>query len=218
MMLWPKKYSIKGRENGSRAFILGNGPSIVNESLGKLKGELVIGMNASTMLEKKFGFFQKYYCISDSRFIQHPEKRQWGTSQLNKDTVRVLRSDLRDHDDPNLENITYYVPHLKRDGFSSNIEVGFYYGCTTTMLAIQLAAHLGCSKIYLLGVDLRYRPESPRFYKENQPQMEDAFTSVQIWNIANASRVLAIDNKYLYNCSQYSLLRPYLPFVSFAEI
>ena len=217
-MRWYKKNSIKGIEKGRRAFILGNGPSIANENLGKLKGELVIGMNASTILEKEFGFFQSYYCITDSRFLNHPEKRQWGTNEINKNTIRVLRKDLIELDDPDLKRTTYYTPHLKRDGFSSNIEIGFYYGCTTTMLAIQLAAHLGCSEIYLLGVDLRYRPESPRFYKENNPQLEDAFTSVQIWNIANAAKVLSDSGLSLISCSEKSLLRPYLPYVNLKEL
>jgi hypothetical protein len=214
MMPWSKKKSLKGNENGRRAFILGNGPSIIKEDLAKLKGELIIGMNASTILEKEFGFFQNYYCISDSRFLCHPEKRMWGTSELDKNTIRVLRGDLIDLDDPNLKKSTYYTPHLKRDGFSYNVEVGFYYGCTTTMLAIQLAAHLGCSEIYLLGVDLRYRHESPRFYKESKPQLEDAFTSVQIWNIANAAKILSNSGCRLISCSEKSLLRPYLPYFS----
>ena len=82
-------------------------------------------------------------------------------------------------------------------------------------LAVQLAAHLGCRRICLLGVDLRYAPESPRFYAEVDPQVEDAFTSVQIWNLSNAGRVLRAEGRELINCSEASLLRPYLPFARF---
>lgn len=209
---------LKNKEQGRRAFVLGNGPSVALEDLTKLQGELVIGMNASTQLEKDHGFVQNYYCISDARFLTHPEKRPWGTSSLSESTVRVLRKDIREHDDPHLASKTFYVPHLKRDGFSENVEVGFYYGCSTTMLALQLAYHLGCSEIYMLGVDLRYNPESPRFYKEVSPQLEDAFTSVQIWNIANAFNVMAEKNVSLYGCSEKSLLRPYIPYMKFSEI
>ena len=209
---------LNNKEQGRRAFILGNGPSIALEDLSRLRGELVIGMNASTQLEQYYGFVQNYYCVSDARFLNNPEKRAWGTSCLDGSTIRVLRKDIKEHDDPSLISKTLYVPHLKRDGFSENVEVGFYYGCSTTMLALQLAYHLGCKEIYMLGVDLRYSPESPRFYKETSPQLEDAFTSVQIWNIANAVKIMAEKSVSLFGCSEKSLLRPYVPYVKFSDI
>ncbi|WP_217449828.1 hypothetical protein [Cupriavidus taiwanensis] len=107
---------------------------------------------------------------------------------------------------------------LKRDGYSRDLSAGYHFGCTTTMLAIQLAGYLGCTEIYLLGVDLRYSPEQPRFYAEDEPQLEDSFTSVQIWNIANAYRALESAGIKLFNCSQNSLLRPYVPTVVFDSL
>lgn len=210
--------ALRGKERGRRVFVLGNGPSLLTEDLSKLSGELVIGMNASTRLEAEYGFVQKYYCVSDARFLNHPEKRIWATSKLDANTVRVLRRDLNRFDDPIFESKTVYVPHLKRDGFSENLEIGFYYGCSTTMLAIQLAHHLGCQEIFLLGVDLRYSKESPRFYKEKSPQVEDSFTSVQVWNIANAYNVMRSKNVGLYLCSKNSFLRPYIPYRDFGDI
>jgi hypothetical protein len=173
-------------------------------------------MNASTILERQHGFTQTYHCVSDRRFLLHAEKRKYCTSELGSSTIRVLRKDLIEDDDRSLKSQTVYTPHLNRDGFSSNIEIGFFYGCTTTMLAIQLAVHLGCSEVYLLGVDLRYAGESPRFYPEASPQLEDAFTSVQLWNIANARREMLQKNQRLFGCSKNSLLRPYLDYVPFS--
>lgn len=203
---------------GEDAFILGNGPSIIQEDLSRLRGRITIGMNASTKLERDWGFEQTFYTVSDRRFLNHPEKRKWATSELKAGTTRVLRADLVDDDDLGLREKTLYTPHIKRDGWSHDLRSGFFYGCTTTMLAIQLAGHLGCGKIYLLGVDLRYTPESPRFYQEADPQVEDAFTSVQIWNISNARRELERKGTRLINCSRNSLLRPYLPFANFGEV
>lgn len=206
---------LRQAESGRRAFILANGPSILREDLSKLRGEVIIGMNASTMLEQQFGIVQTYYCLSDRRFINHEEKRRWATTELSSSTIRVVREDLRVSDDQALNRRTYYTPHIKRDGFSTDLGVGFFYGCTTTMLAVQLAFFLGCKEIFLLGVDLRYTKESPRFYKEKSPQMEDAFTSVQLWNIANAAKIMAKHGRSLINCSENSLLRPYLPYIPF---
>lgn len=205
---------LKNKEAGKRCFILANGPSILKEDLSLLKDEIVIGMNASTILEK--GFVQKYYVVSDLRFLSHPEKRKYGTTELNKKTIRVFRKELKEIDDhiPN----TFYVPSLGKNGFSFNLKDGFYFACTTTMLAIQLAYHIGCTEIYILGVDLTYSKDNPRFYKETNPQLEDANTSVQIYNIANAYSVLKDKNVKLFNCSENSLLRPYIPYKSFKEI
>lgn len=215
--LFKLKTVLRNREQGRQAFILGNGPSIIKEDLSQLTGRVTIGMNASTMLERQYGFTQTYYCLSDSRFLQNPEKRGWATSNLSEKTQRVVRKDIRGYDDPTLAMRTCYTPHIKRDGFSPDLDVGFYYGCTTTMLAVQLAFHLGCTDVFLLGVDLRYAPESPRFYAEHNPQLEDSFTSVQIWNLANAERLMAAQGRRLLNCSERSLLRPYLPYVPFTK-
>lgn len=218
MKLYNRVSSLRGVSKGRRAFILGNGPSINRENLSCLAGELVIGMNASTLLERRFSFVQDYYVVSDKRFLLHESKRELGTTCLNSETIRVLRRELREIDDPTLEGRTKYVRALKRDGYSRDLSAGYNFGCTTTMLAIQLASYLGCTEIYLLGVDLRYSPEQPRFYTEDEPQMEDSFTSVQIWNIANAYRVLETMGVKLFNCSQDSVLRPYVPTVAFDSL
>lgn len=204
---------LRNIHSGERVFILGNGPSINKLDLSFLKEEFSIGMNASTILEERWGFVQDYYCISDARFLNHPEKRKYGTNLISKKTKRFIRADLKPVDDISHSSNTYYVPHLLRDGFSKNIDVGYFYGSTTTMLAIQVAYHLGFHEVYLLGVDLNYSEENPRFYKESSIQMEDAFTSVQIMNIANAGEIFRQESKEVYICSENSFLRPYLPFV-----
>lgn len=210
--------ALRNREAGRRLFILANGPSVLQHDLSLLKEELVVGMNASTMLEEKYGFESKYYVLSDARFVNSPEKRCWATEKLANVTHRVLRSDLRPLDDPALENRTTYVTPLSRDGFSRNLAAGFHYGCTTTMLAIQLAWHLGAREVYLLGCDLRYPQEHPRFYEETAPQLEDAFTSIQISNIVRAAAVFEEGGGRLVNCSDRSFLRPYLTYESFENI
>lgn len=210
--------ALRNRERGRRVFILANGPSINDEDLSPLSNELVIGMNASTMLEQTFGFSSQYYVLSDTRFINTPRKRHWATEKIGSDTQRVVRADLRSLDDPGLESRTTYVSALSRDGFSHNLSNGFYYGCTTTMLALQLAWHLGVREVYLLGCDLRYPEENPRFYEETTPQLEDAFTSVQLSNIVNAAMEIEKNGGKVINCSAHSFLRPYIAFERYERI
>jgi hypothetical protein len=210
--------ALKNTELNNRVFILANGPSITNENLTLLKNEAVIGMNASTILEKKFNFSSKYYVVSDKRFMTAAEKRQWATDKLSRTTVRFLRQELRDYDESYLKTRTYYINSIARDGFSYNLSHGFYYGCTTTMLALQLAYYLGFKIAYLLGCDLRYQDENPRFYAEKNPQLEDSFTSVQLANIINASMEYEKEGRKIVNCSAKSFLRPYLEYKAFNEI
>ncbi len=207
-----KPSKLLDRERGKRVFILANGPSIVGLDLSFLKDEIVIGMNASSMLEECFGFRSKYYVLSDKRFINTKEKRAWATEKLWPQTHRIVRADIRPYDDPELETRTTYIAPLARDGFSKNLSVGYFYGCTTTMLALQVAWHLGSREVYILGCDLRYPNERPRFYSEETPQLEDAFTSIQIWNIVNAAMIFEKHNGKLASCSADSFLRPYLDF------
>jgi len=210
--------SLKNKEAGRRVFILANGPSVNSLDLSLLKDEVVIGMNASTLLEEQNGFHSKYYVVSDLRFITHPEKRPFCTSRLDGSTVRVLRKELEAADDKDLPNRSFYVNALQRDGFSKNLTAGYFFGCTTTMLAIQLGYYLGASEIYLLGCDLRYSPEAPRFYSEPNPQLEDSFTSVQIWNILNAAQLMEAEGRALYNCSAQSFLTPYVDYRNFNSL
>lgn len=210
--------ALRNARKGERAFIIGNGPSILEEDLSFLRDELTIGMNASTLLESRFGFISSYYTLSDSRFLSHPAKRSWGTTDLAQSTVRVLRADLREFDDQALATRTCFVNPLGRDGFSANLAAGFYFGCTTAMLAIQLAVYLGSSDIFLLGVDLRYPTERPRFYAEASPDVEDAFTSVQMENIINAKTWCSRRGIGLHNCSARSFLRPYLGYTALREV
>lgn len=206
---------LRGAAQGRQAFVVANGPSVLEHSLQHLSGHLAIGMNATPLLEAQYGFSSQYYCVSDERFMAHPEKRWMATAALGAHTVRVLRSELNVMDDTELYPRTCYVPTLGRDGFSADLAKGFYFGCSTTMLAVQLAFHLGCRLIALLGCDFRYPPDAPRFYPEMNPCPEDPMISVQVRNMANARIFLHSRGVELVNCSPVSALRPYVPFVSF---
>ncbi|NVK43987.1 MAG: DUF115 domain-containing protein [Oceanospirillaceae bacterium] len=204
--------SLRDKNLGSRAFILANGPSVTAFDLGKCKSDVVIGMNASSLLQESNNFVMDYYCVSDRRFLTHPEKKKYAFDFVGENTTCVFRADLSDLV---LRDNTYFTKALARDGFSFSLDHGFYYGCSTTILAIQLAYYIGCKEIYLLGVDLQYKKEAPRFYKESTPQIEDSFMSVQIHNLLIAKKALATKGRSIFTCSEDSLVRPYLEYREF---
>jgi len=202
---------LRGVESGKDIYILANAPSIKEFDLSKLKGEVTIGMNANPLLEKEFGFISNYYVVSDQRFLKHPIKRKMATEMLHPSTKRVFKSLLKDYDDK-LKNDTYYVQTIGKNGFSFDLKKGYYFGATTSMLAIQLASYLGAKNIYILGMDLKYSGINPRFYNEVIPQEYDELTSIQIHNVRGAYLQLIDRGVNLYNCSKNSLIYPYLPF------
>jgi hypothetical protein len=175
-------------------------------------------MNASPLLDREFGFQSEYYVVSDARFLNHPEKRAYATSMLPHDVTRVLREELRALDAGDWLDATYYVNVLGKNGFSSDLRRGFYFGCTTAMLAIQLAAHAEASRIVLLGCDFRYPKDQPRFYKEDNPQDQDPFLSIQIWNIRNAFTELRRRGCEMVICTKSTNLTPYVPYAPLEEI
>ncbi|WP_315360846.1 hypothetical protein [Neisseria bacilliformis] len=208
---------LKDKEKGRRCFILANGPSINNYDLSGLKSEITIGINASTLLEEKFGFIQSYYVVSDKRFFDVEMKRQLATYKLSKNTIKIFRKEIIELYPSDIDNV-YYVPALERDGFSFDLSRGYHYGCTTVMLAIQLAYYLGIMEIYLLGIDLVYNQDNSRFYPENEIQIDDSRSSVQIFNIVNADLALREKGGVIYNTNPNSLIRNYLHFKDLSSI
>ena len=210
--------NLKDSRRGERAFILGNGPSILDTDLSCLKGELVIGMNGSPLLEEQFDFHASHYALSDARFLNNPDKHYVCTSALKNDVVRVLRYELQMDDDPEQRDRTHYVRSMGKNGYSFHLCRGYYFGCTTSMLALQLASYIGSKEIYLLGMDFKYTAENRRFYEEKHPDPVDPFLSVQLWNMRNAYQLLKERGVSVAMCSKYSNLRPYLPYQEFNDL
>jgi hypothetical protein len=206
---------LHNKNNGTRCFILANGPSVASENLSLLNNEIVIGMNGSPLLESKFSFKTSYYVVTDERFFQDETKKSiaWGTTGL-----RVFRDNLKPFDNPKLSTNTAYIRSIGRDGFSLNLAKGFYFGCTTTMLALQLAFYIGSNEIFILGLDLTYQKGMERFYQESKPQEYDDFMGIQIKNIRDAFLTLKTHGVNLHQCSQHSNIRPYLPYIEFKSL
>lgn len=217
-MFYHKIRKFKNKYKDKRCFILANGPSILNHDLNKLNGEIVIGMNASTLLEDSYNFKHTFYTVSDLRFVKNPDKINYCTSLVSDETIKVFRDEVRDVYPIEYSKNSIYIQALERDGFSTNLASGYFYGCTTVMLAIQLAYYIGCNEIYLLGVDLTYSSEQPRFYSEKTIQIEDAFSSIQIKNIHNAHLFLEGNGVHIFNCNPLSMIRNYIPFNSYDSL
>jgi hypothetical protein len=132
---------------GRRGFIIGNGPSLKNTDLTKLKDECTIGMNRIYLLFPELGFPTTFYlsvndlvveqCAADIQALQMPRFVSWRSRN-------VL------HPEPNL-----YFLHTTYTGpkFARNIAGRLWEGATVTYVALQLAYFLGFDPVVLIGVD-----------------------------------------------------------------
>lgn len=205
-------FSLKRAAFGRDVVILGNGPSLTKMNFTELNDPVFIGVNGSAVFSSERNIVDDYYVLSDLRFVSDPLKVQLLKDNLSPYTVLVIRKELEEIVSRELPNRYCVVRSLGRDGFSSDLKKGYYFGCTTVMLALQLSSYISAGSVYLCGVDLRYDPEKPRFYKESTVHSVDNFACVQIHNIRRAYQELRKDGVELFNCSPYSLLRPYTPY------
>lgn len=159
-----------------RCFVIGNGPSLRISDLDRIKkhGDLAIASNKIYLAFEETNWRPTIYTVAD-----------WCVAENNLETIRNL----------NLLKLfpTEFVPFFEQSAhglavffkqfvppersekdyvsyFYSDLSDGAFVGETITNLNIQVAAHLGCSQIYLIGVDGSYSvPESRTsnpYYKE----------------------------------------------------
>ncbi len=139
----------------SPCVVIGNGPSLGQVDLSLLKNIVTIGSNGIFLLTESTGFVPNYYTIED-RLVA--DDRQTAAAQY-QGPVKIFPYDLH----PILGGINDAVfVRFSRETFriqpriSEDLGLASYWGGTVTYFNIQLALHLGCSPIILVGVDHNY--------------------------------------------------------------
>jgi tetratricopeptide (TPR) repeat protein len=149
--------SLKDAYSGERIFIIGNGPSLNQVDLNKLKNEYTFATNKIYLLFEKIQWRPTFYTCLDWRVV--PD---------SYDIINNLKG----------EGITFFFPNrfngLLRNGedvfwyyskspggsikekFETDITKGVRGGGTVLVAAIQIAFYLGFREIYLTGVDASY--------------------------------------------------------------
>lgn len=211
-----KMLSISNSRKGEVGYVLANGPSLARENLDILsKRKNIITLNASPLLEDKHGFHSDFYCLTDPRFLEVEEKKEIALKKLrDANCISVCRDIMSEH--LTFEGVNpIYLNSIGRDGFSKNLIKGFYFGATTTMLAVQLAYWIGLREVYILGLDLNYLSRSyGRFYREDKTQVTDLLVSVQVRNLAFAAKCFEDDGRKLYITNKNSWASSYLEYKS----
>jgi len=139
--------ALKDIHRGERCFIIGNGPSLKNTDLSRLRGEFTLGMNRIYLAFPEMGFTTSYYlsindlvieqCAADIQALPMPRFVTWRAR-------RWL------HPSENL-----FFMHTTYTGvkFAKDVTGRLWEGATVTYSALQVAFHLGFQKVILIGVD-----------------------------------------------------------------
>jgi hypothetical protein len=142
---------LKDIHKGKRAFIIGNGPSLKQTDLAKLKNEFTFGMNRIYLLFPELGFTSTYFCSINDLVIE-----QFNTDILALPMPKFLAwrshryfpKNLHSSDVPTFLYTSYTGPR-----FSTDVRGRVWEGATVTNMALQLAYHMGFQQVILIGVD-----------------------------------------------------------------
>lgn len=148
--------SWKDAYKASRAFLIGNGPSLNKLDMTKLKGEYTIGVNSIYLNQDKMGFLPQHYVVED-RFVAEDRADEINAlAGPQKWFGNYLRYCLKG-DDVNWLNVRMrYDEHKDFPFFSPNIARQAWTGGSVTYVCMQLAYFLGVKNLILIGFDHNY--------------------------------------------------------------
>jgi hypothetical protein len=138
---------LKDLHRGERCFIIGNGPSLRNTDLSRLRSEYTIGMNRFYLIFPELGFQTSYFLSINDLVIE-----QSAADLQNLRMPRFFswrgRQWLKPADGLHFLYTTYTGPK-----FATDIRGRVWEGATVTYVALQLAYYLGFQEVVLIGVD-----------------------------------------------------------------
>lgn len=150
---WRRRSRVRIREYhnlhiGKRCFIIGNGPSLKQTDLTKLKDEFTFGVNRIYLLFPELGFTTTYFvsindlvieqCADEIAALPIPKFIAWHSN----------RHFQRFPGDMIFLYTTYTGPQ-----FAYDMTRRVWEGATVTNVALQLAFYMGFEEVILIGVD-----------------------------------------------------------------
>jgi hypothetical protein len=139
--------ALKDIHKGERCFVIGNGPSLRQTDLTRLRDEVSFGVNRIYLLFPELGFTTTYFlsmndlvieqCAEEIRALPIPKFLTWRSHRFFQPT-----------EDTQFLYTSYTGPKFARD-----VRGRLWEGATVTNVALQLAYHMGFSTVILIGVD-----------------------------------------------------------------
>jgi hypothetical protein len=146
--------ALRNRYVGRRCFIMGNGPSLKRTDVRLLREEVTIGSNAIFLIFDEMGYQPTFVTVEDQLVAEDRAERLNALRGSTKVFPRDLSYWLRP--DPDTVYVNFVRQYEGFPKFSATFERVAYWGGTVSMFNLQLAYHLGCDPIYLIGFDHNY--------------------------------------------------------------
>lgn len=142
-----KLAALKDSHRGERCFLIGNGPSLRQTDLSKLKGEFSFGFNRIFLAEAELGF--KPSClVSINDLVIEQSAAELQALEMPKFFAWRARRFVQ------MDGHTHFIyTSYTGPGFARDVTGRVWEGATVTNVALQLAFHMGFSKVILIGVD-----------------------------------------------------------------
>jgi hypothetical protein len=136
--------------------VLGNGPSLNETDLTKLKHEITFGSNRVYLLFDELGFATTYLlaintlviqqCASELSSLSIPKFMTWRARQWLREDPSVIYLD---------------TDYTQPETFATDLTGRVFEGGTVTYVGLQLAYHMGFHQVVLIGVDHDYSTAGP---------------------------------------------------------
>lgn len=175
---------------GERCFVVGNGPSLNELDMTRLRDEITLGSNRCFLGFDRFGGRFTYWGVYD-----HYQVQEYGREYeagLPADIVKFFSFE--------------YLPLLRLENACpvnlawvreaphqfSNDPARLYTGFTVTYMLLQIAVIMGCDPIILIGVDHKYGVKRRSYVDRKKRQLRRWASRVSrdslLYNIARAAK------------------------------
>lgn len=159
---------MRNKHQGRRCFIIANGPSLQQLDMKKLRSELTLGCNGIYQAFPDWGFHTSYLLFED---IEQLELRRHDVGKV-KGPIKLAALYNAYAFKPDRQTIFFNAPRMRGQlyywqdlypQFSTDFAAIVHLGSTVTYIMLQLAYHLGCDPVYLIGLDHDYG-ELPKLF------------------------------------------------------
>ena len=168
----------KDCHRGKRAFVIGTGPSLQGQNISSLGSEITYVMSAFWKHESTKNWQPTYYCLSDPIYFDGSEQMRSFFRSLNEHIydstffVPAFGRPVVREQKLLPEDKTYWLSFAGEFNTFTGSAIDFTGSIPSAMSVSQLclmaAIYMGCSPIYLLGLDhdwLAHRNELQHFYQ-----------------------------------------------------
>lgn len=141
---------IRNRHFGETCVLVANGPSLNDMDLSFLSRYTCIGLNKIFLGFSKFRFYPKYHVTVNPTVIEQAHEQLTELTSVKFIGNRGLTEEVS-----LAENALTYILNTKtpKHRFCKDLNDGCREGGTVTYAALQIAFHLGFTKVIIIGMD-----------------------------------------------------------------